>query len=33
MDEEGGFVPQNSTGFIQTLATRLKAAKKRDAEL
>merc|ERR1711990_259725 len=28
----GGFVPQNSTGFIQTLATRLKAAKKRDAE-
>mmetsp|Transcript_24437 Transcript_24437/g.73337 ORF Transcript_24437/g.73337 Transcript_24437/m.73337 type:complete len:465 (+) Transcript_24437:123-1517(+) len=33
MDEEGGFVPQNSTGFIQTLATRLKAAKKRDAAL
>ena len=30
MDEAGGFVPQNSTGFIQTLATRLKAAKKRD---
>mmetsp|Transcript_25181 Transcript_25181/g.77621 ORF Transcript_25181/g.77621 Transcript_25181/m.77621 type:complete len:463 (-) Transcript_25181:54-1442(-) len=33
MDEEGGFVPQNSTGFIQTLATRLKAAKKRDSAL
>ena len=33
MDEEGGFVPQNSTGFIQTLATRVKAAKKRDAAL
>ena len=31
MDEEGGFVPQNSTGFIQTLSTRLKASKKRDA--
>jgi len=33
MDEHGGFVPQNSTGFIQTLATRLKAAKKRDQDL
>ena len=32
MDEEGGFVPQNSTGFIQTLSTRLKASKKRDSQ-
>lgn len=33
MDEEGGFVPQNSTGFIQTLSTRLKTVKKRDSDL
>ncbi|KAJ8612438.1 hypothetical protein CTAYLR_006593 [Chrysophaeum taylorii] len=33
MDLEGGFNPQNSTGFIQTLATRLKASKRRDAAL
>ena len=31
MDEEGGFVPEYSTGFIQTLSTRLKASKAREA--
>ena len=31
MDEVGGFVPEYSTGFIQTLSTRLKASKARDA--
>mmetsp|Transcript_5160 Transcript_5160/g.7268 ORF Transcript_5160/g.7268 Transcript_5160/m.7268 type:complete len:452 (+) Transcript_5160:121-1476(+) len=30
MDAAGGFVPEHSTGFIQTLATRLKATKRRD---
>jgi len=30
MDCEGGFVPENSTGFIQTLSTRLKASSRRD---
>lgn len=29
MDAEGGFVPEYSTGFIQTLSTRLKASKRR----
>jgi len=33
MDHEGGFKPEHSTGFIQTLATRLKASKKRDSQL
>ena len=31
MDKEGGFNPEISTGFIQTLSTRLKANKARDA--
>lgn len=30
MDKHGGFNPVNSTGFINTLATRLKASKARD---
>ena len=30
MDAAGGFVPEYSTGFIQTLSTRLKATKRRD---
>ena len=30
MDAAGGFVPEHSTGFIQTLSTRLRAAKRRD---
>ena len=30
MDKAGGFNPVNSTGFINTLATRLKASRARD---
>jgi hypothetical protein len=30
MDMEGGFDASMSTGFIQTLATRIKASKARD---
>jgi len=33
MDVEGGFNPEISTGFVQTLATRIKASAKRDKEL
>eukprot|EP00924_Labyrinthula_sp_SR-Ha-C_P009547 maker-scaffold_2-snap-gene-27.6-mRNA-1 protein AED:0.01 eAED:0.01 QI:349/1/1/1/1/1/2/285/463 len=33
MDEHGGYDPTNATGFIRTLATRLKAVKNRDDKL
>lgn len=33
MDAAGDFVPQNSTGFIQTLSTRLKASRVRDGTI
>ena len=33
MDAMGGFDPTAATGFINTLSTRLKASKKRDAAL
>ena len=33
MDVEGGFNPEISTGFVQTLSTRIKASAARDKEL